>query len=94
MPNTLSTKLKEKSASNQKFSRKEMSELLSGSVSGLAELQSHGILHEKLAPESIGFTNDGQVKILDPLSMPILPNYDRVLVAHQSDRIYLSPEQC
>ena len=63
-------------------------------IKGLAHFQKHAVLHERLTSENIKVEGNVNAKVIDPLSMAALTNIERVSTSAETDRIYLSPEQC
>lgn len=61
---------------------------------GLAQLQEKDIKHECLTTKAILIANDGNVKIVDPISVGYQQNINIIHSNRNSKNIYLSPEEC
>lgn len=61
---------------------------------GLAALQEKDIRHECLTTKAILMESDGNVKIVDPMTVGLQTNFESIFNNRTLKNIYLSPEQC
>jgi hypothetical protein len=91
--NTLADEVERRVRNSNKFSEKELMEMVKGMVDGLVQLEESSIVHERLSLQSIKLSEGGAIKITDPISLNCNSNFARLYAHHQTPRTaYLSPE--
>jgi hypothetical protein len=73
------------------FENVELWSILAGSIMGLAALQEKDIRHECLTTKAILMESDGNVKIVDPMTVGLQTNFESIFNNRTLKNIYLSP---
>jgi serine/threonine protein kinase len=89
---TLQDEVNERNLQKRKFQEKELWSILASCILGLSHLQKQTIKHQSLRSDSILISQDGVVKIYDPICTGAPTNYDALIAKRTTPHIYLSPE--
>jgi hypothetical protein len=66
--------------------------ILASCIVGLSHLQKNSIRHQALRSNTILISQEGIIKIYDPIATGCQNNYDTLIAKRNTPHIYLSPE--
>lgn len=89
---TLENEISERNIQKRRFQEKELWSILASCIVGLSHLQKHAIKHQALRSSTILISQEGIIKIFDPIATGCQNNYDTLIGKRSTPHIYLSPE--